>query len=249
MLTIEGSTIPGGHVSIWYIEAYCRPGSTDRDWNETVIPHKSELLESAPDATRLALRHTLADGVIVDHEIRASADSVTFRVTAKNPTDRPSAVHWAQPCIRVDRFVGVKAEHNGEAYLPRCFIFLEPTKPARFPTQPWATKARYTPGQVYRPAHVPADDVNPRPVSTLRPANGLIGGYSHDESMILATAWEPYQELFQGVITCLHSDFRIGGLAPGETKHARGVLYILPAKDNALLERYRRDFPEQIVKP
>ena len=28
----------------------------------------------------------------------------------------------------------------------------------------------------------------------------------------LATAWEPYQELFQGVIVCMHSDFRIGGL-------------------------------------
>ena len=27
----------------------------------------------------------------------------------------------------------------------------------------------------------------------------------------MAVAWEPYQELFQGVIVCLHSDFRIGG--------------------------------------
>ena len=31
----------------------------------------------------------------------------------------------------------------------------------------------------------------------------------------MATAWEPYQELFQGVIVCLHSDFRIGGLEAG----------------------------------
>jgi hypothetical protein len=47
-----------------------------------------------------------------------------------------------------------------------------------------------------------------------------------DDSQILATAWEPYQELFQGVITCLHSDFRIGGLAPGQKKTIRGKLYL-----------------------
>jgi predicted neuraminidase len=62
--------------------------------------------------------------------------------------------------------------------------------------------------------------------------------------MILATAWEPYQELFQGVIVCLHSDFRIGGLKPGEQKRIRGKLYLVPADEEALLARYRRDFPE-----
>jgi hypothetical protein len=61
--------------------------------------------------------------------------------------------------------------------------------------------------------------------------------------MVFATAWEPYQELFQGVITCLHSDFRLGGLKPGETKKARGKIYVMPNDDAALLTRYRRDFP------
>ena len=28
----------------------------------------------------------------------------------------------------------------------------------------------------------------------------------------MAVAWEPYQEIFLGVITCIHSDFRLGGL-------------------------------------
>jgi hypothetical protein len=73
----------------------------------------------------------------------------------------------------------------------------------------------------------------------------LIGCYSADEKMILATAWEPYQELFQGVIVCLHSDFRIGGLKPGERKQMRGKMYIVPADEKALVARYRRDFPEQ----
>jgi hypothetical protein len=63
--------------------------------------------------------------------------------------------------------------------------------------------------------------------------------------MILAMAWEPYQELFQGVIGCLHSDFRVAGLKPGETKHIRGKLYIVPADLDALFKRYQRDFPEQ----
>jgi hypothetical protein len=59
-------------------------------------------------------------------------------------------------------------------------------------------------------------------------------------------AWEPYQELFQGVARCLHADFRIGGLAAGETKTARGVLYLVAADSDALVQRYQRDFPEHI---
>ena len=61
----------------------------------------------------------------------------------------------------------------------------------------------------------------------------------------MAVAWEPYQEIFQGVISCIHSDFRIGGLAPGETKKIRGKIYIVPADVTALVQRYQRDFPEQ----
>jgi hypothetical protein len=63
--------------------------------------------------------------------------------------------------------------------------------------------------------------------------------------MILASAWEPYQELFQGVGICIHSDFRIGGLEPKETKHIRGKIYIVKADPDALVKRYERDFPEQ----
>jgi hypothetical protein len=63
----------------------------------------------------------------------------------------------------------------------------------------------------------------------------------------MAVAWEPYQELFQGVITCLHSDFRIGGLEPGETRQIRGKLYLVNGDDvDALVQRYARDFPEHV---
>ena len=41
MLSIEAPTgqppIPGGKLLVHYLEAYCRPGSTDRDWGQTVI--------------------------------------------------------------------------------------------------------------------------------------------------------------------------------------------------------------------
>jgi hypothetical protein len=46
------------------------------------------------------------------------------------------------------------------------------------------------------------------------------------------------------VALCIHSDFRIGGLEPGEKKQVRGKLYILPNDPAALLERYQKDFPE-----
>jgi hypothetical protein len=247
MLTIRGAHLPGGEVQVWYLEAYCRPGSTDREWGQTVIGHKTELVSADPDGQSLQLRCTLNDGVVVRHEIRASADEVDFRLVAHNPTGKASQAHWAQPCVRVDKFTGVKLTRASEEYLPRSFIFVD-GRLARMPTQPWATAARYTPGQVWCPKHVDRRDVNPRPLSSIVPSNGLVGCFSADDKMILATAWEPYQELFQGVIVCLHSDFRIAGLEPGETKQIRGKLYLVDGDATKLLERYERDFPEQARK-
>jgi len=244
-LTIRGP-FAGGELRILYLEAYCRPGSTDRDWRETVIPHTAEKLEASPDGKMLRLRDRLADGVVVEHTIRAGADEVDFRLTAHNPTDQPSQAHWAQPCVRVDRFTGTTTA-DARAVVPmyarKCFLFLD-GQLTRLPTRPWAMQARYTPGQVYCPPHVDRADVNPRPLSPLVPSCGLCGCFSADEREILAMAWEPYQEIFQGVIACLHSDFRLGGLAPGETKQIRGKIYLVPADVPALWARYRRDFPE-----
>ncbi len=245
MLTIRGKHLPGGLVEVWYIEAFCRPGSTSRDWKQTVIAHKTELVESDPDGRRLKLRSRLDDGVVVDHEIRAGRDEVDFRLVATNPTAVESQAQWAQPCIRVDRFTGTKAERSSEAYLPRCFIYVD-GKPARMPTTPWARSALYTPGQVWCPEGVSREDVNPRPLSPILPSNGLIGCVSADGKEMLATAWEPYQELFQGVIVCLHSDFRIGGLKPGQSKTIRGKIYLTPADFGELETRYRKDFPEHV---
>jgi hypothetical protein len=50
------------------------------------------------------------------------------------------------------------------------------------------------------------------------------------------------------VARCLHSDFRLGGLEPGETREVRGKIYILPNDIPELLKRYERDFPEHAVK-
>src|SRR6266404_2492580 len=243
-LTIRGK-FPGDEIRIMYLEAYCRSGSTDRDWSQTVIPHKAEQLATSDGS--IQLQDTLADGVVVNHVIKATADEVDFRVTAHNPTDKESQAHWAQPCIRVDKFTGAgtaEARVLVPAYARKCFLFLD-GKLSRMPTEPWADKARYTPGQVYCPKGVDRDDVNPRPLSSLVPSNGLCGCFSADAKTIMAVAWEPYQEIFQGVIACIHSDFRIGGLKPGEKKEVKGKLYIVPADIPRLLARYEKDFPER----
>ena len=153
--------------------------------------------------------------------------------------------HWAQPCIRVGKFTGtgVEATTDKYAYIKKSFIYLD-GKRAMMPTQGWATEARYIPGQVWAGPGVPRADVNPRPLHPDVPSNGLIGCFSGDGSMIFATAFEPYQELFQGVIRCLHSDFRLGGLAPGETLKIRGKIYLVKKDEAALLKRYHNDFPE-----
>jgi hypothetical protein len=247
-LTISGD-FPGDEIRIHYLEAYCRNQSTDRDWGQTVIGHKTEIVESDVNHRSLKLRDRLQDGVIVDHTITARGDEVDFRLVAHNPTATVSQAHWAQPCIRVHRFTGcTKQDARAEVpdYARKCFIFRD-KRLTRLPTKPWAVQARYIPGQVYCPADVDRNDVNPRPLSTLVPSNGLTGCFSGDERKIMAVAWQPYQELFLGVITCIHSDFRIGGLGPGETKKIRGKIYVVDADVPALVERYERDFPEHVT--
>lgn len=248
-LTIRGG-FAGGEIRIHYLEAYCRPGSTDRDWSQTVIGHQSQQVSVSDDKSVIKLEDRLSDGVIVMHTITAGVDEVDFQVVAHNPTSQPSFAQWAQPCIRVDKFTGCEPDEARALvpkYVRQCFLFLDGAL-ARMPTMPWAEKARYTPGQVYCPKHVDRDDVNPRPLSKLVPSNGLCGCFSEDNKQIMAVAWEPYQEIFQGVATCIHSDFRLGGIKPQETKPIRGKLYVVDADVAALLKRYEADFPEHRAK-
>ena len=245
-LVIRGKYLPGGSIKINYLEAYCRAGSTDADWGKhTVIAHRSVMLTRKPDGTQIELRDTLADGLVVHHLITAGTDEICFIWKAKNPTSKASEAHWAQPCVRLGTFTGFRNELTGnlEDYLPKCFIFLD-GKLTRMPTHDWAKQARYTPGQVWKGPLAPATDVNPRPLSKLVPSHGLIGCFSADDKVIFAMAAEPYQELFQGVARCLHFDFRLGGLLPGEEKTVRGKIYLVKNDVPALVKRYENDFPE-----
>ena len=246
-LVVHSAKLPGGELRVNYLEAYCRANSTDADWHKhTVITHRTTFISLSDDRTVLKLKDTIEDGVTVDHTITAKDDEVDFRLIAHNPGTKRSEAHWAQACPRLGEFTGFALDGpNLDDYLPKCFIFLD-GKLQRMPTPQWATQARMTPGQVWCPTNVPRTDVNPRPLSPLVPSNGLIGCFSGDERLIFATAWEPYQELFQGVVRCLHADFRLGGLQPGETKHIRGKIYLVPADVDALLKRYTTDFPEHV---
>ena len=245
-LIIQGSHLPAGAIRINYLEAYCRANSTDADWHDTTIGHTTELISLSDDKKTMKLRCQVKDGVVVDHTITACKHEVTFDISAHNPTGKASGAHWAQPCIRLGDFTGYDDRGKDiNDYLPKCFVFLDGKLTRMDDVQPWAKEARYVPGQVWHPRDVPRTDVNPRPRSPLTPSNGLIGCFSDDERLILAVAFEPYQELFQGVARCLHSDFRIGGLMPGETKRIHGKIYIVPADVPALLARYANDFPGQ----
>jgi hypothetical protein len=234
LLTIDGAGAP---VQVWYLEAYCRPGSTQRDWKQTVIPHRTRLVEASPDRRLIRLRCDVEGGVEVEHTIRAGAGEVDFAVEAVNRGPARVDAVWVQPCIRVGPFTGA----DQEGYVARSFIFVD-GRLTMLDRLPRAVEAIYKGGQVYVPPGIDRADVNPRPLSAAVPSNGLIGCFSADGTKLLATAWEPVQELFQGVIVCLHSDFRLGGLAPGETRRARGKIYVLPNDVEALLGRYRGDF-------
>ena len=237
MLTIESPRLPGGKVQVWHLEAFCRKGSTDRDWSQTVVPHKTELVEADEQRTRIKLKTIVGGVVTVTQEIRSMHEEVDFRLELVNTGSEPVDVDWAQPCIRVHDFTGRKQDD----YFEQCFIFTEQGL-TRMSETHREQHARYTPGQVYVPAGIDLADVNPRPISKTRPVNALVGCFSGDGTMILASAWSDVQELFQGIIVCVHSDFRIGGLKPGERKRLRGKIYVVPNDVKALLRRYGRDF-------
>jgi hypothetical protein len=55
MLTIRGNHLPGKALEVWYLEAFCRPGSTRRDWKQTVIAHTTQLVEASPDGRLIKL--------------------------------------------------------------------------------------------------------------------------------------------------------------------------------------------------
>src|SRR4026208_1374058 len=45
-LTISGHDLPGKKMNINYLEAFCKTGSTNRKWDETTIPHETELISA-----------------------------------------------------------------------------------------------------------------------------------------------------------------------------------------------------------
>lgn len=239
ILKISSPRMPGGHLEIWYLEAFCRRGSTDREWRKTVIPHETRLVRAQAGGKELELESLVDAKVRVHHLIRVVADGVEFRLTLKNPSGEPVDIEWAQPCVRVGSFTGL----GQDGYIRRCFLFtgrgltmLDRTRRKE--------EALYHGGQVYVPGGIDLKDVNPRPISPDVPVNRLIGCFCLDGKYVLATAWEPTQELFQGVIVCIHNDFRIGGLAPNETKQLHGKLYFLRNDTQELLKHYRRDFAD-----
>jgi hypothetical protein len=219
------------------MEAFCRSGSTRRPWNQTTIPHKTELIQADEAGRHLRLRTIVEPGVEILHDLRAGQDEVDFRLELKNKSDQPVDVQWFQPCMRVDRFTGL----NQSNYIRRSFIFTQAGLTTLDKTRR-AEEALYRGGQVYVPAAIDLEDVNPRPISPDQPVNGLIGCFSQDDEHLLAMAWDQTQELFQGVIVCLHNDPRVGGLKAGETKRLRGKVYFLKNDPAELLKRYRRDF-------
>jgi hypothetical protein len=238
ILTLSSSNVPGDKVEIWYLEAFCRSGSTHRDWHQTTIPHHTELVEADKDGKRLRLLTRVEPNVEVTHELRAEGDVVDFRLDIVNRGAQPADVQWFQPCMRVDRFTGLKQSN----YIQRCFIFTKDGLTTLQRTRR-TEDAIYRGGQVYVPAGVNTNDVNPRPPSPDVPVNSLIGCFSADGKSLLAMAWDKTQELFQGVIVCIHNDPRIGGLQPDERKELRGKVYFMPNDSAALLKRYAKDFP------
>ena len=237
MLSISGGPLSGKQMEILYIEAFCRTGSTNRKWEETTIPHTTSLISDSTDRKNIQLKTIVHPSVEVIHTITARKDEITFDLTLTNHGSETVDVDWFQPCIRVDRFTG----RNQDNYISRSFIFTSKGITTLDKTRR-TEEALYKGGQVYVPSGIDLKNVNPRPISADQPVNGLIGCFSDDGNYLMATVWSDYQELFQGIFACLHSDPRIGGLKAGEVKKLRGKIYIIKNDTKELMRRYRSDF-------
>ncbi len=240
VLKITGDNLPGGTLDVWWLEAFCRRGSTKRSWNETTIPHTTELLSADSKGQKLRLRSKVQPSVDVLQELQVVEDGVEMKVELQNTGDKPLDLEWFEPCIHVDRFTG----RNQTNYFERCFIFTERGL-TMLNQLPRNEEALYHGGQVYVPKGINHEDVNPRPISPVTPANGLIGWFSANNQYVLATAWDHTQHLFQGVIVCIHSDPHVGGLKAHETRKLRGEIYFMKNDPAKLLKRYQQDFPNQ----
>jgi hypothetical protein len=240
VLRVASPQLPTGALEIWYLEAFCRSGAHTQSWDRTKIPHRTTLLHESADHKRLEFETTVADKVLVHHDVVAEGDSIKFSYTLKNTSAEPFDLQWFQPtCIRVADFTRC----NQKTFTAKSFVF---TEKGLTPLSQTArtTNALYLGGQVYLPKSTKPEEANPRPISENRVTNGLIGCISADGSQILATASSTTHELFEGIYVCLHSDPFVGGLAPGETKTITSRLYLLPNDPRRLLKRYLHDFAD-----
>jgi len=241
ILTIHSPRMPGRELKVQYLELFCRRGSsrgsTQQEWTKSVIPHHTWIVHSRDDGSALELESRVGGTVRVRHEISVVADGVDFRLTLENLGGEPVDIEWGQPCVQVDRFTGLGQEH----YVQRCFLFTERGLTMLNQTRR-TEEALFRGGQVYVPAGINPEDVNPRPISPDVPTKRLIGCFSEDGKYLVATAWEPTQNLFQGIFVCIHNDFGIHGLTGHEIKHVRGKLYFMENDLDRLLRHYREDF-------
>jgi len=239
LLTVSSPNLPGKTMDIWYLEAFCKKGSTRQDWGKTTIPHKTTLLEADADGRLLKFRTTIGPGVEMLHTLRATADEIDIAYELSNRGSEPAPIEWFQPaCIRVERFTGCQQSN----YTAKSFIFTEHGLTTLDQTRR-TEEAVYRGGQVYVPKGINLEDVNPRPLCKDAPTNGLIGCFSQDNKWILATAFDQTHELFEGVYVCLHSDPHVGGLGVNEAKKIHGKIYFVRNEPAALLARYKKDFP------
>jgi hypothetical protein len=240
LLTWRDSRLPGGQLEIWYLEAFLRPGAHDRDWGQTTLRHRTELLTATPDGSELRFRTRLEPAVEILHEVVVTGDGLDLHFLLTNAGTNALPIQWFQPaCIRLAAFTGAGQSN----YIGRSFVFTAQGQ-TRLDQIRRTEEARYRGGQVYLPPWTELADANPRPVSPDRLTNGLIGCVSADDRWLLATASDQTHELFEGVYVCLHSDPLIGGLNPGESKRIRQKIYLLPNDPVALIRRYQLDFPE-----
>ena len=222
MLTIRGAHLPGGAVEVWYIEAYCRPGSTTSRLEADGHPPQDRT--GRVGRRRPAHPAPIAAGRWRGRRPRDPGRAGRGRFPGGR--DQPDRRRNRRPTgpSPASGSIATRVRRRSMRPKPTCRAASSMSTAGRCGCRrrPGPARRVYTPGQVWCPEGVSRDDVNPRPFSPIVPSNGLIGCVSADGKELLATAWEPYQELFQGVIVCLHSDFRIGGLKPGRVEDDPG---------------------------
>ena len=177
--------------------------------------------------------------------------------TQQEPDSEPEEYPRLNICWQLRRAEGFSSEKNFyPEFVQRCFIFTERgriflhnTRRRPIPVRPVTDKENNPPWvQMYAaksaPGEIRADSTSWADYSPDRYLYPIIGAASRDGRYLTAMASGSEQMICQAWHDCMHNNPKWLPNTKGKDKKWRVRIYVMENKPEALIERFRQDFPQ-----